>query len=266
MTLIVSYITRYGIALVSDSNLTGNSGNTGFGQKVFPIAHLNAGLSYSGTYKINGRRVDEYINDYIRGSFHTTSTIREFVETLKERLNTDMRDDELAEITIIHIAGYGVVEHQSYCYHWHISNTGLNQDGTYSPAENTFHIGNDFNSETDPGQRGLVSNFANDERTFQIYINGFPPGRMAYNVILSQMEHVLNYFWNDRRYGFLRPRNLFETASIIKLYFEFVCQLFKISTHDALYIGGEIQSHLIPEPLNINRAPLDPGPIPVEGS
>lgn len=261
MTLIVSYITRHGIALVSDSNLTGDSGNTGFGQKVFPVAHLNAGLAYSGTYNIDGRSVDEYINDFIRGSFHTTQTIHEFTELLTERLNSDMRDSELDEITIIHIVGYGVVEHQSYCYHWHISNTGLDDQGNYIPAQKKFHLHNDFNSETDSGQRGLVRNFATDERSYQLYINGFPPGRKAYSVIRAQMEHVLNYFYDELSYGFHRPKNIFEVVSIVKLYFEFVAQLFKISKYRALYIGGEIQSHLIPEPQNINRDVLDPGDI-----
>src|SRR5438045_839472 len=106
MTLIISYITKFGIVQASDSNLTSSLGNAGFGQKIFPIAHLNGSLAYSGAYSVNGKSVDSYINDFIVRSAFTVRSFKEFVNDLTNSLSSEMRPEEIGEPTIIHIAGY----------------------------------------------------------------------------------------------------------------------------------------------------------------
>lgn len=95
MTLIASYITKFGIIQASDSNLSNNEGNAGFGQKVFPIPHLNASLAFSGVYSINGKSVDRWMNEFITNSFFTSETIEEFTKELAERINREMLDFEI---------------------------------------------------------------------------------------------------------------------------------------------------------------------------
>jgi hypothetical protein len=251
MTLIATYINKFGIVHASDSNLTSDKGNSGFGQKVFPIAHLNSALSYSGSYSVNGISVDKWMNDYIQGSFFTNKTLKEFSEQLRDRLSTDMRDYELSAATIIHISGYSEIDYQSHLEFWHISNTTLGDDGNYTAPKSEFHVINDFNSHLNLQQREQISNFDINLRNHQFYINGFPPGRISYMIIKSILDMVLNDIWTKPDWSFRRPNNLFETSIMIKLYFEFINRLFIMSDYKALYIGGEIQTHLIPAPQNL---------------
>lgn len=159
MTLIASYITKFGIIQASDSNLTTDTGNYGFGQKIFPIPHLNASLAYSGSYYINGNIIDQWMNEFITGSYFTAESISEFTEQLTARMSTEMREEELSKISIVHIAGYHQYDNNSHAEHWHISNTGLKPDGSYSPAQDEFHFSNDFNTRTVIDHRQILRSF-----------------------------------------------------------------------------------------------------------
>src|SRR5687768_5919142 len=103
MTLIASYINKFGIIQASDSNLTSDSGNSGFGQKIFPIPHLNASLAYSGSYFINGTKVDEWMTEFITGSPFTSTTIEEFTEQLSGLMTSQMRPYEIEQTSIVHV-------------------------------------------------------------------------------------------------------------------------------------------------------------------
>lgn len=254
MTLIASYLNKYGIVQASDSNLTTDSGNTGFGQKIFPIPHLNSSLAYSGTYYIDGRQVDEWMNEFVTGTFFTAKTIEEFTRQLTERMSREMRPNEIDAVSIVHVAGFQKFDNQSYLEHWPISNTGLQGDGNYSKPGTGFSCLNDFNSRTKKEHRDFLIRM--DETSFNhvMYINGIPEGRMSYMHIKNEMDKVLNDIWNKKGWNFRPPENLFESASIVKLQFDFVSQRFKLSHHNALYIGGEIQTNLIPVPQDLCKS------------
>ena len=89
MTLIVSYLNKYGVVLASDSNLSNKKGNAGFGQKVFPISFLKAGVTYSGLYEIGGQDIDDWLNQFIRNESFITNSIELFVENLCNQLNLE---------------------------------------------------------------------------------------------------------------------------------------------------------------------------------
>jgi hypothetical protein len=252
MTLITSYITKHGIIQASDSNLTTDKGNAGFGQKVFPIPYLNASLAYSGCYTIDGKKIDIWMNDFISRSFHTISSIKEFTSTLSNRMKSNMRDDEISEVSIIHIVGYDKFENRSHVEHWNISNTNLNpQDGSYSKAENEFHYYNDFNSRTNLEHRNLIKQFDLNPLSHQSYINGFPPGRISSKIFKHRIDESLKFIREKSDWEFRPPENLFEFSNLVKLYFDFTIRLFQMSNYNAMYIGGEIQTHLIPAPQDL---------------
>ncbi|MBY0534515.1 MAG: hypothetical protein K2P88_01595 [Chitinophagaceae bacterium] len=252
MSLILSYINRFGIVLASDSNLSNDQGNAGFGQKVFPIPHLNAGLAYSGTYYINGSTVDTWVTNFITGSFYLYNTIEEFTSELCNRLSTEMREHELNVCTILHIAGYSHFDSKSYVEHWHISNTSLLSDGSYDMPSNEFKFSCDFNSRLNQQHRAQIIQNQNDYFYRQYFINGLSAGRISANQLIQVLEQSLNEIWSRDDNRFRKPANIFETGNIIKLYFELVIQLFKMSDYNALYIGGEVQTHLIPVPQNLD--------------
>jgi hypothetical protein len=252
MSLIFSYINKFGIVLASDSNLSNDSGNAGFGQKVFPIPHLNAGLAYSGSYNINGRTVDKWMTDFIIGSYHLYDTIESFTSGLSNSLTSEMREQELNICTIIHIAGFQQVDSNSHIEHWHISNTGLFPDGSYDTPSKEFKYHNDFNSWLKKEHREHIIQNETDYMYRQYYINGLSSGRISANQVIHVLEHTLIDIWSRHDNKFRKPENLFETSNIIKMYFGVVIELFKMSDYNALYIGGEIQTHLIPIPQNLD--------------
>lgn len=252
MTLIATYINQFGIVHASDSNLTKDKGNSGFGQKVFSIPHLNSGLTYSGAYSINGISVDIWMNEFISGSFFTTTTLEEFCKQISDRMSSEMRNNEINEITIIHLSGYIEYENHLHLEFWHISNTELDEKtGNYKSAKPEFKIVNDFNSRTNPQHKNRLKNLDLNLKNHLFYINGYPPGRISYMIVKSFLDEALDNIWENSDWQFRRPNNIFETSIMIKLYFEFINKLFIMSKHKALYIGGEIQTHLIPVPQNL---------------
>jgi hypothetical protein len=252
MTLIASYITKFGIIIASDSNLSDDKGNAGHGQKIFPIPHLNACLAYSGVYSINGISIDHWINEFISGSFYTISSIKGFTIQLHDRMNSEMRDYEMSEVSIIHIAGYQRVDSCSHVEHWHISNTKLNtEDGSYSPALDKFHYSNDFNSGSIPVHKLSLDIMESNPHKHIIYINGFPPGRISYMKLKNTLDHVLDSIWNKPEWKFNKPNNINEFSLIVELYFDFVSKLFPMSDYKALYIGGDIQTQVISVPQDL---------------
>ncbi|MFN8306158.1 MAG: hypothetical protein U0T79_05255 [Ferruginibacter sp.] len=253
MSLIFTYINKFGVIIASDSNLSTNAGNAGFGQKVFSIQYLNAGLSYSGSYKIDGLPADEWLTQFITGAVFLHSTIGDFVNALSERLTAQMRDDEFSAGTIIHIAGYHKVENESYLEHWHISNMRLQGDGYYTKPENNFHHSNDFNSRTNEEHRKILIALDRSSTDHQFYINGFPPGRISAVHLKFTIDQALNQIWDTPGWNFRKPTNQFESNTIVKLYFHLIAELFKISDHNALYIGGDTQTLLIPTPQDLNK-------------
>jgi hypothetical protein len=251
MSIIASYITKFGIIQASDSNLTSDKGNTGFGQKVFPIPHLNATLAYTGVYSIENKPLDVWMNEFIAGAFFTVSSIEEFVKELCDQMSRNMVDDELSTITIVHIAGYHQVDGTSHCEHWHISNSGLNEDGTYTRISEHFRYSNDFNSRLNKEDLEFLKSFDKESTGHQWYINGYPPGRMSAHALKQVIDRGLAYIWNNKEWEFHPPKNIFEFSNIVKLYFHAVSTVFQMSDYKAMYVGGETQTYLIPAPQNL---------------
>ncbi len=244
--------------LASDSNLSTRSSNAGFGQKVFPIPHLNSALAYTGSYSIGGKDAFDYLNEFIINSSLYTPNLEDFVNQLSGRLTSDFRDFELKHPTIIHLAGYQRIDFKSYLQHWHISNTGLNSlTGQYDVMFDEFHIGEDFNSQRRSNDRKLIKEvFPKHALNNKFFINGFAPGRIAARGIIAQMEQLLFQVWQTSDWKFRPPSNIFEVANILRLNLNYVCELFKVSDYPALYVGGEIQTYLIPAPADLDLSDI----------
>lgn len=93
MTLIVTYISKYGIVHASDSNLTSSSGDpAGEGRKTFPIPALNAGLTLAGAYSVAGTKMDAWMEGFIEA--HTAVSLDIFADKLKDALENQMSPSE----------------------------------------------------------------------------------------------------------------------------------------------------------------------------
>jgi hypothetical protein len=194
------------------------------------------------------------MSEFIAGSFFINSTISEFVTSLSDELSRVMRDDDFDQGNIIHVAGYSQSDGTSSLEHWHISNMGLQPDGLYSPPVRRFHYSNDFNSKTVQRDREILIMLDQDSINNQFYINGYPPGRISAMTLKSILERVFLDIWSNQNWLFKKPSNLFESSSIVKICYYLVAELFKMSDHNALFIGGETQTYLIAVPQNLDKS------------
>lgn len=255
MTLIITYINRHGIVHASDSNLTGaNDRNAGIGQKTFAVPFLNAGLTVAGNYSVANVPMNTWMNNFIQQQQNVQNNSLElFSRALMAELQNNMSTTEKSNGCIIHIAGYVEVNGRSHPEFWFVRNVhGINQQtGEYENINDTFNITEDFWTRDCPA-RNLMQSFRDTNiYSRQIYINGFPSGRIGYNAVSMQLDEFFLAIWRVREWRFRQPQSLEETERLIKLTMRVINDMFILSDYNAHYIGGDIQTHLIQQPTNI---------------
>ena len=72
-------------------------------------------------------------------------------------------------------------------------------------------------------------------------------------LIKSNLESQLNKISSNHSWSFRSPKNLFESANKLKMYFHLIGELFKMSDYPALFVGGETQTFLIPAPDDLKK-------------
>lgn len=65
------------------------------------------------------------------------------------------------------------------------------------------------------------------------------------------MNEYFKAVWNNPEWKFRGPRSLAETKLIVELYLQIVTMLFRMSDYPAPYIGGPVQTCVVPQPENI---------------
>ncbi len=255
MTLIMTYINRHGIIHVSDSNLTsGDDRDAGQGQKAFEIKFLNAGLTTAGSYSVNGTSMDKWMPDFINQQEQIPDLkLEQFSHNLKDKLESTMNVDEKESGCIIHIAGYVEDNGVSHIEFWFVRNVhNINPaSGNYQDIRDTFAITEDF--WTRDYQNQNLKETLQDPKYFarHIYVNGFTPGRIGFNVLTKELDKFFLGIWKVKDWQFRAPQTLEETELLVKIYMKVVDALFVMSDYNAHYIGGNTQTILIPQPDNI---------------
>ena len=96
MTLVLTQLSRHGIAMAADSAVTSNVPLPGGGtthrvlhgvQKLQMVMHIEAGISCWGMGMINGTPTDIWIRDFIQRYQATTPDLQIFTATLADELN-----------------------------------------------------------------------------------------------------------------------------------------------------------------------------------
>lgn len=255
MTLIITHISRFGIVHASDSNLADSENrDAGTGQKTYLIPSLNSGLTVAGNYSVSGCPMDSWMNAFIaHQSALAGNTLYEFGKTLKKELQSKMKPDEKASGCIMHLSGYVEVSGKSHPEFYHIRNVHkINaKSGRYEDIDENFEISEDFWNR-DCKEHNLMAKFK-DEKYFvyQLYMNGYPSGRICYNIVTNILDNFFQRVWAEREWRFRPPNSLDEVERLVKLYMQVINDLFILSDYDAHYIGGRTQTHMIPQPANI---------------
>lgn len=259
MTLILTYVSKYGIIHASDSIVTNThrpyphetSLSTSSKKKVFAIPALNAGLTIAGAYNVGDQTMDTWMNNFIvQQSAIENLTLGEFANNLRSALERAFSSKSELVGSLIHVAGYvnnGIWSHPEF---WLVTNIpGINKDGgKYLPAERTFNATEDFwnrDLRKDEMRADMESG------GYQLYFNGFPPGRINYLYLHNEIQKLFSLIWSNSDWKFRRPKSLDEAEEIVKLEFQCINTLFECSDYDARPIGGETQTYKIQPSANV---------------
>jgi len=250
MTLIITHISRFGILQASDSNLTARDRSAVEGPKIFHIQHLDAYLSISGSYRVNGRDMDQWMPDFIRRCFSSGSpTLSEFAQRLREELESEMRREEKDDGIMIHMTGYVEEGGESHPEFWFVSNMkGIDPiTGEYRGIEDHIGVTEYFWTKHCPKGK-LIEKF--EAGAYQIYINGYASGRVGFLMLQDKMRDFFNALWNNPNWKFRPPSSIEETEEWMRLYIDLIGTMFKQSDYFVPYIGGDTQICSIPRPEN----------------
>ncbi|HAV10948.1 MAG TPA: hypothetical protein DCX32_00150 [Candidatus Moranbacteria bacterium] len=254
MTLILTQISKHGIIHASDSNLSDQFGLTiGVGKKCFAVPRLNAGLTVAGSFGVGDVAMDYWMEDFIIKS--TTQNLEDFAEELRVSLETEMLSEQKKDGSMIHIAGYQKNEEGKYHPEfWFVRNVyGLDlETGEYSDIRDKFIKSEDFwtrdNKKTDIFKKFQSS----DNLAYQLYINGFSPGRIGYNIVQGYLNDFFAGLWSTENWKFRAPKNINEAKLLIENYIKLINTLFVLSDYPGQLIGGSVQIEVIKQPDNID--------------
>jgi len=255
MTLIITHINRHGIVHASDSNLTSNGNqNAGEAKKTFDIPNLNAGLTVAGSYGVGSTRMDIWMEEFIQKQEGIPEiNLEKFSHNLKNALEVGMTNDQKKGGSIIHIAGYVELDGLFHPEFWFVRNVHKmnTKTGEYEDIRQDFAISEDFWTR-DYLNHNFKDTFHRPEfYSRQIYVNGFTPGRIGFNVLKNELENFFTRIWKVKEWKFRPPIDIDETELLVRNYMDVIDTLFRLSNYQAKYIGGQTQTLKIKPPDNI---------------
>jgi hypothetical protein len=259
MTLIAAQLSRDGIVLATDSNLTESNLTTGIdrfaGQvrKNFELPHLRGGLSVAGCWSVNGVPMDEWMPRFIaRPETFASQSLADFTEHLRSALESEMLHGEKQSGSMVHVAGYALDATLGFHPEFHyIRNThGIRADGNYETPGDAFLSSEDFWSR-DCHHQDSPTGFPLDAGIYkyQYYVNGYPEGRIGYVGAQAQLNSFFQTMWGNPAWKFRPPHTLQESICFVRLLMSVINGLFDVSDYAAPYIGGDVQIIGIPLPL-----------------
>jgi len=252
MTLIVTQISRHGIAHASDSNISNAKGETiGTAKKCFEIPKLNAGLTVAGAFGVGTVSMDSWMDSFIYNS--KSATLENFAEDLRDALENQMSDKQKEAGSLIHIAGYVEKDGKFHPEFWFVRNVYEMTSGTgeYSDIRKQFIKSEDFWNR-DNKNNEVFKALQSDDQYYQLYINGFTPGRIGYNIVQQQLQNFFREIWNNKTWKFRAPRNIDEVKILIETYMKTINSIFLLSDYPGQLIGGDTQFALLPQPNKID--------------
>jgi len=258
MSLILTHLSEFGIIHASDSNITsGDNTPAGHGKKTFRVKYLNAGLTVAGAFSVGGKPMDEWMRIFIaRQQAHSVKPLAAFASALRTDLEAEMNTLEKKNGSMVHIAGYVEKSGKQHPEFYFVRNIHqMTAEGWYEDLKDQFLVSEDFWTRDCP-QHNLMAAF---KGKYQLYVNGYPPGRIAYVGVTHQLTDFFSKVWAQPNWKFRSPRSLADHVLFVKLYMIMIGTLFQVSDYPAPYIGGVTQICAIPCPTNVETTSLIAG-------
>ena len=251
MTLIITHFSKHGIIHASDSNLTRKNDNQTYeGQKTFELPHLNAGMTVAGIYSVGNQPMKQWLDAYIQSDAGSNNaSLSSFSYSIRNKLENEMSPEEKKAGIIMHIAGYVEINGMSHPEFYSVRNIhGIDSTtGKYKPPRKDFKCVEEFWSFDGP-RNDMMTQF--EKGAYQIYINGFPEGRIIYLTVQNMLSQFFEKVWKQPNWKFRPPNSLEEAKLFVETYMSIINNLFNVSDYSAPFIGGPPQVYGIPRPNN----------------
>lgn len=252
MTLIITQISKHGIIHASDSHLSDQEGKTvGTGRKCFKITKLNGGVTVAGSFNVGTNRLDTWMENFINKT--SSQSLESFAEELRSSLEKEMTPEQKSG-SLLHIAGYEKRDDKYHPEFWFVRNIYKMEPNTgeYSDIRNEFIKTEDFWGRDNLKVVGtLFKVFQSNDQIFQLYINGFTPGRIGYNIIQHELPQFFNRLWANKEWKFRAPKNIDEAKLLVNNYMSLINTIFILSDYPGQIIGGDVQMEIIKQPDKI---------------
>lgn len=106
MTLILTELSRHGVAMAADSATTKTNGRSLYGiQKLLPVPQINAGISIWGKGQVKNVDTDIWTQSFIIDDINSNMTLLDAANILTDKLNNTF-GDVLKERMGFHLAGF----------------------------------------------------------------------------------------------------------------------------------------------------------------
>jgi len=106
MTLVLTEVSTYGVAMAADSAVTFPNGRVYVGaQKLLPVLQIDAGLAIWGRGEINGTDADVWLQGFIDSEVQTGMGLWDMAEALANRLNSEF-GGPIPDRMGIHVGGF----------------------------------------------------------------------------------------------------------------------------------------------------------------
>jgi hypothetical protein len=223
MTLLLTDVSKLGVAMAADSAVTFGSGRVYVGaQKLLPAYSIDAGLSVWGRGDVAGTDADEWLGRFIGSSIDPGASLWEVATLLADRLNHDF-GGVIHERMGVHVAGFD------------------QRDGTRGPAFYHVHNGHykvRFSGGRIvevPGEQPPIREFrAHDDRPPRVYTdddlhltsNG-DFGILAY--LLLKMQPILGDVTSIAGLAFPYPRTLTTRGEYLRFWIHVVKEVYRLS-------------------------------------
>ncbi len=235
MSLIVTQISKYGIVVGSDSNLTSvETGKvSGEGNKVFPIPKLQAAMCIAGSYSIGNEKIRTWIPKFIKEKANEYATPKEFAKLLSDTAVKTMSNEEKESLLIAQIGAYQNGQPEM----WVVSNADATGDGY---TQRDFDFGEDF-QRRDRKAHNTDELFESKGLNYFMYFQAREVGRLTLGFARQAVDDSLKKLWEGNESKFRPPNSLDDQEEVVRSYLDLVRTMFIVSDYPN-FIGGGTQT------------------------
>lgn len=246
MTLILTEISHFGIAIAADSAITEGTdikrSLSGI-QKLQPIPKINAGISCWGEAEIGGITTDIWLDSFIKDKKREYTSIEEFALLLQNELRKnideiDPSNENLMWGTIgFHLAGFVKYEGEFVptCYHIHNGRSQMLERRGEKIDPKIINANHDFTPNLI--KKWLAGGVNPTLRNGEIEI---------YATIFDSLQEFFNELYEKTHIKIPQSNSLEDRAEWLKFQIEMIGGLYKLSNIGPS-IGGEISTLTISE-------------------